>query len=79
MAPPPFVFQSGKFLMGRCPKDAPTAKKLVWNKSSSHFLENLEKPFGVASLLGHRRVKILHHYERGNFANISHEEEDDKQ
>ena len=31
--------------MDRCPKDEPTAKKLVWNKSSPHSRETLEKPF----------------------------------
>ena len=30
--------------MDRCPKDEPTAKNSVWNKSSSHSREKLEKP-----------------------------------
>ena len=32
------------FFMDRCPKDEPTAKNLVWSKSSAHFGEKLEKP-----------------------------------
>ena len=38
------------FFMDRCPKDEPTGKNLVWNKTSSHSQEKPEKPFfGVAS------------------------------
>ena len=47
--------------MDRHPKDVPTARKLVWNKSSLHFREKLEKPWGIPThphLLGHRRVNI---------------------
>ena len=32
--------------MDRCPKDELTTKNLVWNKSSSHSREKLEKPVG---------------------------------
>ena len=35
-----------KFFHGQIPKDEPTSKNLVWNKSSSHSREKLEKAVG---------------------------------
>ena len=47
--------------MDKCPKDEPTGKNLVCNKSSSHFWEKLEKPVGGGGggihPSGHRKVK----------------------
>ena len=34
------------FVMDRCPKDVPTTKNLVWNKSSPHSREKLENLLG---------------------------------
>ena len=45
------------YFMERWPKDEPTAKNLVWNKSSSHFLEKLENH---PPCLDHRKVKFVY-------------------
>ena len=52
-----------KIFLDRCPKDEPTAKNLVCNKSSSNSRENVKKSFflgggGASTPFGHRRVNI---------------------
>ena len=53
--------------MGKCPKDEATTKNFVWNESSSHSQEKLEKPVGGGMPPSHyRRVKPMTDMVPGN-------------
>ena len=42
------------------PQDVPTAKKLVWSKSSPHSRENLKKPIGGLSNRNKNALRWVH-------------------